>query len=63
MNKVNKISNFQEYLTKFLDQYTLKKADPETFSFLVSYIFAKKQALFDFCGLMQSQKGSYQMIK
>jgi len=46
-----------------LDQYTLKKADPETFSFLVSYIFAKKQALFDICGLMQSQKSSYQMIK
>jgi len=32
----------------------LKKADPETFSFLVNEIFAKKQALFtfgDWCNL------------
>jgi len=29
-NKVREIPNFQEYQIKFWDQYTLKKADPET---------------------------------
>jgi len=60
MNKANEISIFQEYQTKFWQQYSLKKADPETFSFWVNDIFAKKQALFDICGQMQSQKSSYQ---
>jgi len=45
---------------KFWDQYTLKKADPETFSFWVNDVFAKKHALFDICGLMQYQKSIYQ---
>ena len=31
-----------------------KKVDPETFSFCVNNIFAKKQVLFNICGLMQS---------
>jgi len=31
----------------------LKKADPETFSFWVSDIIAKEQALFDIYGLIQ----------
>jgi len=47
MNKPKKISNFQEYQTKFWDQYTLKKADPETFTFWVNNIFANKHVLFD----------------
>jgi len=59
INKAREISNFQEYQTKFWDVY-LTKADPERFSFWVNYIYAKKQALFDICGLMQSQKSSYQ---
>jgi len=40
---------------QFWDQYSVKNADPETFSFWVNNIFAKKQVLFDICGLMQSQ--------
>jgi len=41
MNKVKKIWDFQ-------DQYTLKKADPRTFSFWVNSIFAKQQVLLIF---------------
>jgi len=55
MNTEKKISNFEEYQTKFWDEYTLKKVDPEMFSFWVNNIFAMKQVLFDICGLMQSQ--------
>jgi len=33
--------------TKFWDQCTLKKADPEMFSYWGNDIFAEKQALFD----------------
>jgi len=47
-------------LDQILDQYALKKADPEMFSFWVNNIFAEKQGLFDICGLMQSQQSSYQ---
>jgi len=54
------ISIFPECQTKFSDQYTSKKADPELFSFWVNNIFAEKQVLFDICGLMQSQLSSYQ---
>jgi len=54
------ISNFPECWTKFSDQYTLKKADPEMFSFWVNNVFAEKQVLFDICGQMQSQQSSYQ---
>ena len=54
MNKAKNISNFPEYQTKFWDQHTLKKADPETFSFWVNYIFPKKLVLLDVCRLMQS---------
>ena len=53
-------SIFPECQTKFSDQYTLKKADPEMFSFWGNNIFAEKQVLFDICGLMQSQQSSYQ---
>jgi len=42
MNKAREISDFREYQTKFWDQCTLKKADPETFPFWVNDIFAKK---------------------
>jgi len=52
MNKM-KISNFQEYQTRFWNQHTLKKAGPEMFSFWINDIQAKKEALFDICGLMQ----------
>jgi len=56
MNNTKEISNFREYQNKFWDQYTIsKKNDPETFSFWVNNIFAKKQVLLDICGLMQSQ--------
>ena len=54
------ISIFQECETKFSDQCTLEKADPEMFSFWVNNIFAEKQVLFAICGLMQSQQSSYQ---
>ena len=60
MNKAKTISNFPECYTKFSDQHTLKKADPEMFSFWVNNIFANKQILFDICGLMQSQQSIYQ---
>jgi len=36
MNKATKILNFQEYRTKLWEIYTLKKADPETFSVWVA---------------------------
>jgi len=42
MNKMKEISNFQEYQTVVWDQRTLKKTDPETFSFWVNNIFAKR---------------------
>jgi len=38
---------------QFWDLHTFKKANPKTFSFRVNNIFAKKQDLFDICGLMQ----------
>jgi len=60
MNKAREISNFLENQNKFWDLYTLKKADPKTYSFWVNNIFANKQALFDICGLMQSHKSYYQ---
>jgi len=44
--------NFQNFQTKFWDQYTLNKADEETLSFWVNDIFAKKQAFFDICRLI-----------
>jgi len=53
MIKAREIPNLQECHTRFWEQYTLKKAHPETFSFWANHIFAKKQALFDVCGLMQ----------
>ena len=42
LNKAREISYFQEYQTKIWNQHTLQKADPETFSFWVDDIFAKK---------------------
>ena len=42
MKKAKEISNFREYQSKFEDQYTLKKADTETFSFLVNDMFANR---------------------
>jgi len=39
---------------------TLKKTDPEVFSFWVNNNFATQQALFDTYGLMQSLINSYQ---
>jgi len=54
MNKLKRISIFQGYQTKFWEQYSFKKVDPETFSFCVNINFAKKQVLFNICGLMQS---------
>ena len=54
------ISIFPECYTKYSDQCTSEKADPEMFSFWVNNIFAEKQVLFDSCGLMQSQQSSYQ---
>ena len=60
MNKPKTISNFPECKTKFSDQYTLKKADPEMFSFQVNNIFAEELVLFGICELMQSQQSSYQ---
>ena len=60
MNRAKMISIFLDCQTKFSDQYTLKKADSEMFSFWVNNIFAEKQVLFDICGLMQSRQSSYQ---
>ena len=60
MHKAKTISNFPECQTNFSDQYTLKNADPEMFSFWVNIIFAEKEVLFDICELMQSQESSYQ---
>jgi len=51
INNTREISYFPEYQAKFWDQYTLKKADPDTFLLWVDSIFAKKQALFDIYGL------------
>ena len=60
MIEAKMISIFPECQTKFSDQYTLEKADPEIFLFWVNNIFAEKQVLFDICGLMQSRQSSYQ---
>ena len=46
MNKAREISNFLEYQTIFCDQYTLKKADPETFSFLVNNTLQRRNPCF-----------------
>jgi len=45
MNEAGEISNFQQYQTKFWDQYIPNEANPETFSFWVNYIFAEKKSL------------------
>jgi len=45
------------------DQCTLKIADPEIFSFWVNGIFARKQALFDNCELMQSCNNNCESVQ
>jgi len=50
MRKVNEYSNFQEFQGKISDQYTLKKADSEMFSFWVNCSVAKKQRCMNFLG-------------
>jgi len=57
MNKAREI--FRNTRPNLRTKYALKKADLVTFSFWVNEISAKKQALFDICGLMQYQKSSY----
>jgi len=40
LHKLIEISTFQEFQTKFWEECTLKKTDPETFCFWVNDIFA-----------------------
>lgn len=53
---MKEISSFEEFQTTACEQHrsTLKKADPEMFSFSVNGISAKKPALFENSELMQS---------
>jgi len=62
MKKTREISNFQEYQTKFLGQYSLKLTQRHLFSFWVNNIFTTEQTLFDICRVMQYQKSSYRSV-
>jgi len=55
MKKIKETLSFQDFQIKIWDQYIHRnqKADLGMISFSVSGIFAKKQALFHHCVLMQ----------